>query len=64
MFAPRAPGAQSRSRKQRKGVTFYLEPEQKKVVDQIAAQHAITLQDLVLEAFELLFAKYAKAKDA
>ena len=63
-FAPRAPVAPSRSRKQRKGVTVYLEPAQKKVLDQIAAQHVITLQDLGLEAFELLFAKYAKAKDA
>lgn len=59
---PRTPAGPSRSRKQRKGVTVYLAPAQKDLLDKIAAHHAITLQDLGLEAFDLLFAKYAKAQ--
>ena len=61
-FVSRAPVGPSRSRKERKGVTVYLEPAQKEMLDRIAAQHTMTLQDLGLEAFGLLFEQYAKAK--
>lgn len=56
----RAPAGPSRNRKERKGVTVYMDPAQKERLDQIAGRQSMTLQDLGLEAFELLFDKYAK----
>ena len=60
-FVARAPVGPSKNRKERKGVTVYMDPPQKELLDQIGRQHAMTLQDLGLEAFELLFKKYGKA---
>ena len=59
-FVARAPIGPSKNRKERKGVTIYMDPAQKELLDQIGRQHAMTLQDLGLEAFELLFEKYGK----
>lgn len=60
-FAARVPLAPSKDRKQRKGVTVYLEPSDKERLDRIAGQQSKTLQDLGLEAFALLFEKHAAA---
>ena len=59
-FIARAPISPSKNRKERKGVTVYMDPAQKEILDQIGRQKSMTLQDLGLEAFELLFEKYGK----
>lgn len=60
----RPPLAPSKDRKQRKGVTVYLEPSDKELLDRIASHQSKTLQDLGLEAFTLLFAKHRAAAGA
>ena len=49
-----------KGRKALKGISIYMHPLAKDVLDKIAAQHGKTVQDLGLEALNLLFRHYGE----
>ncbi len=50
----------SKDRKQLKGIAIYMNPAAKRVLDKIALDNERTVQDLGLEALNLLFRQYGE----
>lgn len=61
---PVAPAAQpqtvpvGRGRKGKKGIAIYMTPMAKEVLEKIARKHKLSVQQLGIEAINLLFRKY------
>jgi|GEM_PF-4516561 len=49
-----------KGRKALKGISIYMHPLAKEVLDRIAREHNRTVQDLGLEALNLLFRRYGE----
>lgn len=49
-----------KDRKQRKGIAIYMHPLAKDVLDDIARENGKTVQDLGIEALNLLFVRYGE----
>ena len=49
-----------KDRKQRKGIAVYMHPLAKDVLDKIARENGRTVQDLGIEALNLLFVRYGE----
>lgn len=49
-----------KGRKALKGISIYMHPLAKEVLDRIAREHGRTVQDLGLEALNLLFRRYGE----
>ncbi|MGI9423528.1 MAG: ribbon-helix-helix domain-containing protein [Hyphomicrobiaceae bacterium] len=49
-----------KDRKQRKGIAIYMHPLAKDVLDTIARENGKTVQDLGIEALNLLFVRYGE----
>lgn len=49
-----------KGRKGRKGITIYMHPLAKEVLDKISREHRKTVQDLGLEALNLMFRQYGE----
>lgn len=50
----------SKDRKQLKGIAIYMNPAAKRLLDKIALDHERTVQDLGIEALNLLFRHYGE----
>ncbi|MFN3868482.1 MAG: ribbon-helix-helix domain-containing protein [Hyphomicrobiaceae bacterium] len=55
-----APFPTGKGRKSLKGISIYMNPLAKEVLDKIAKEQQRTVQDLGLEALNLLFRKYGE----